>query len=216
VSSHLRVGACALIAAGALALPAGANAADIQTAVQAVRVHTDRADAALDRAVSLFAKDSDRAARKAFATSRKEMGRATAAATEARSQADTPSETTQAAQAQARLGAELGENIEKFAAALVPADGADENKIAAAVRADTEGHERAIAILTALMGQVPDQAKPGIARAIAGLSQDSEDEIKALGEALASKHVSSANKRRVTEAVSGCPFAGALFGPPSA
>ncbi len=201
MSSHLRIGACALIATGALALPAGANAADIQTAVQAVQAHTDRADTALDRAVSLFDKNSDRAARKAFATSRREMGLAKAAAAKARRQADTPSENTQAALAQVLVGAELGENIEKLAAALLPADGTDENKIAAAARADTQGREKAIAILTALMGQVPDQAKFGIARAIAALSQDRDDETQATGEALVSKDVSSANKRRVAGAV---------------
>ena len=116
-------------------------------------------------------------------------------------QADTPTRNTQAALAQAIVGAELGENIEKLAAALLPADGSDENKIAAAARADTQGREKAIAILTALMGQVPDQAKFGIARAIAALSQDRDDETQATGKALVSKHVSSANKRRVAEAV---------------
>jgi len=201
VSSHLRIGACALIATGALALPAGANAADIQTAVSAVQAHTDRADAGLDRAVALFGNNSDRAARKAFATSRKEMGLAKAAAAKARRQADTPAENTQAAVAQALLGAELGENIEKLAAALLPADGADENKIAAAARADTQGREKAIAILTALMGQVPDQAKFGIARAIAALSQDRDDETEATAKALVSKNVSAINKRRMVLAI---------------
>ena len=201
MSSHLRIGACALIASGALALPATAGAADIQTAVSAVSAHTDRADAALDRAVKLFGKSNDRAARIAFAKSRKQMGLAKAAAAKARRQADTPAENTQAALAQALVGAELGENIEKLAAALLPADGRDENKIAAAARADTQGREKAIAILTALMGQVPDQAKAGIARAIAALSQDRDDETQATAKALVSKRVSSANKRRMTQAI---------------
>ncbi len=201
MSSHLRIGACALIATGALALPAGANAADIQTAVSAVSAHTDRADAALDRAVSLFATNSDRKARKAFATSRKEMGLATAAAAKARRQAGTPVENAQAALAQALVGAELGENVEKLIRALRPADGTDENKIAAAARADTQGREKAIAILTALMGQVPDQAKFGVARAIAALSQDRDDETQAAAKALVSKQVASANKRGVADAV---------------
>ena len=201
MSSHLRIGACALIATGALALPAGAGAADIQTAVQAVSAHTDRADTALDRAVKQFGKNKDRSARIAFAKSRKEMGLAKAAAAKARRQANSPSENTQAALAQAIVGAELGENIEKLAAALLPADGRDENKIAAAARADTQGREKAIAILTALMGQVPDEAKFGIARAIAALSQDRDDETQATAKALVSKHVSSANKRRVAQAV---------------
>ncbi len=201
MSSHLRIGACALLATGALTLPAGANAADIQTAVSAVQAHTDRADAALDRAVKLFGKNNDRAARIAFANSRKELGLAKAAAAKARRQADTRSENAQAALAQALVGAQLGENIEKLAAALLPADGTDENKIAAAARADTQGREKAIAILTVLMGQVPEQAKLGIARAIAALSQDRDDETQAIGKALVSKHVSSANKRRVAAAV---------------
>jgi hypothetical protein len=201
VSSHLRIGACALIATGALALPAGANAADIQAAVSAVQAHTDRADAALDRAVSLFERNSDRAARKAFAQSRKQIGLAKAAAAKARRQAGTPAENTQAALAQAIVGAELGENIEKLAAALLPADGADENKIAAAARADTQGREKAIAILTALMGQVPEQARFGIAKAIAALSQDRDDETEATAKALVSKHVSSTNKRRMVQAI---------------
>ena len=201
MSSHLRIGACALIAAGALALPAGANAADIQTAVKAVQAHTDRADAALDRAVSQFGNNNDRAARIAFAKSRKEMGLAKAAAAKARRQATTPTQNTQAALAQAIVGDELGENIEKLAAALLPAAGTDENKIAAAARADTQGREKAIAILTVLMGQVPEQAKFGIARAIAALSQDRDDETQATAKALVSKHVSSTNKRRIAQTI---------------
>ena len=201
MSSHLRIGACALIASGALALPAGANAASIDTAVKAVQSHTDRADAALDRAVRLFKKNSDRNARVAYAKSRKQMGLAKAAAAKARRQADTPAEHTQAALAQAIVAAELGENIEKLAAALLPADGRDENKIAAAARADTKGREKAIAILTVLMGQVPEQAKLGIAKAIAALSQDRDDETQAAAKALVSKRVSSTNKRRMAQTI---------------
>jgi len=93
-----------LIAIGALALSAGANAADIQTAVSAVQAHTDRADAALDRAVALFETNSDRKARVAFAKSRKEMGLAKAAAAKARRQVDTPAENTQAALRRRSLG----------------------------------------------------------------------------------------------------------------
>lgn len=201
MSSHLRIGACALIATGALALPAGANAADIQTAVSAVQAHTDRADAALDRAVSLFGKNSDRAARVAFATSRKQIGLARAAAAKARRQADTPDEHAQAALAQALVGEQLGENIEQLLAALRPADGSDENAIAAAAKADTKGREKAVAVLTVLLGQVPEQARIGIAKAIAALSQDRDDETQAAARALVSKHVSSTNKRRVAQAI---------------
>ncbi|HVF78806.1 MAG TPA: hypothetical protein VNA28_10950 [Solirubrobacteraceae bacterium] len=197
MSSHLRIGACALIATGALALPAGANAADIQTAVSAVTAHTDRADSALDRAVAQFKGGSDRAARKAYATSRKEMGLAKAALGEARRQAVTPDEHAAAAAATAVLGTEQGQNIEKLAAALIPADGADENAIAAAARADTKGREKAIAILTALLAKIPEQAKPGILKAITALSLDRADETNVQVKALVSPKVSNTNKRRV-------------------
>lgn len=201
MSSHFRIGACALVAAGALALPAAAGAADIQTAVSAVQAHTDRADAALTRAVSLFGKNSDRAARTAFAKSRKEMGLAKAAAAKARRAAHTPDEHAAAAAAQALLGSQDGKNIERLARALVSSDGTDENKIASAARADTKGREKAIAILTALLGQVPDKAKTGIAKAIAALSQDRADETKVEADALVSTKVSEPNKRRVAAAI---------------
>lgn len=197
MSSHLRIGACSLIACGALALPASANAADIQTAVSAVSAHTDRADAALDRAVALFNKNSDRKARVAYAKSRKEMGLATAAAAKARRQADTPDEHAAAGLATAMLAKEQGQNIEKLVAALIPADGADENAIAAAARADTKGREKALAILTALLGKVPEQAKTGILKAIAALSLDRADETNVQVKALVSPKVSNTNKRRV-------------------
>ena len=201
MSSHLRIGACSLIACGALALPAGANAADIQTAVKAVQAHTDRADSALDRAVALFERNSDRAARVAYAKSRKQMGLATAAAARARRQADTPNEHAAAALAQAILASEQGQNIEKLTGALIPADGADENKIAAAARADMKGRDKAIAVLTALLSKVPEQAKPGILKAIAALSLDRADETTVAAKAVVSSKVSKTNKRRMARVI---------------
>ena len=52
------------------------------------------------------------------------------------------------------LASEQGQNMEKLARAVISADGSDENKIASAARADTTGREKAIAILTVLLGQV--------------------------------------------------------------
>lgn len=200
MSSHLRIGACTLIAAGALALPAAAGAADIQTAVSAVQAHTHSADTALTRAVSLFGKNSDRSARIAFATSRKEMGLAKAAA-KVCDQADTPDEFANAAVAEALLGAQDAKNITKLAASLASADGTDENKIASAARADTTGREEAISTLTALLAMVPDQARVGIAKAIAALSQDRDQETTVEADALVSATVADPNKRRLAAAI---------------
>ena len=170
----------------------------ISAAVEHVRAHTDRADAALDRAVALFTKNSDRKARVAYAKSRKEMGLAKADAAKARSQADTPREHSQAARAQQLLAAQQDENIETLTKALRPAGGRDESKIAAAARADTKGREKAMGILTQLLAQVPEQARTGIAKAIAKLSVNRDDEVTVMSKALSSRGgVSKASKRRV-------------------
>ncbi len=173
----------------------------ISTAVEHVRAHTDRADAALDRAVALYGKNSDRKARVAYAKSRKEMGLAKADAAKARRLADTPREHVQAARAQQLLAAQQDENIEMLSKALRPADGRDESKIAASARADTKAREKAIAILTELLAQVPEQARTGIATAIAKLSVNRDDEVTVMAKALASSDVSKTNKRRVASTI---------------
>jgi len=133
----------------------------------------------------------------AYAKSRKEMRLAKAEVARARRQADTPREHVQAARAQALLAAQQDENIETLVKALRPADGRDESKIAAAARADTKGREKAIAILTQLLAQVPEQARTGIAKAIANLSTDRVGEVSAMSTALRSSHVTKTNKLRV-------------------
>jgi hypothetical protein len=201
LSSSVRFGAVALAASAALALPGAASAADVNTAVVAVTAHTERADAALDRAVSNFAKGRDAQGRRAFAKSRKEMGLATAAAAKALREAETPEERRQAARALASLAAERDENVEKLVSSLREADGRTENQIAAAARSDTRGREKAIAVLTALLGQVPEQGKEGITRAIASLSTERDDEVLVEAKALSSRQVSRASKRSVAGAV---------------
>lgn len=194
--SPLRIGACAVIATGALAVPTTASA-DVSSAVKEVSAHTDRADAGLDRAVSLFARNSDRAARVAYAESRREMAGARAQAAKARRLADNANERARAARAQRVLAVQQDANVETLTLALRVADGRDESRIAAAARTDAQGREKALAVLTQLLVQVPEQGRTGIAKAIAALSQDRVDEVEAMSTALRSNKVSSANKRRV-------------------
>lgn len=191
----------ASLALGALGLPAAAGAADINTAVQAVKAHTSHADAALDRAVSLFERNHDHAARRAYAKSRKQMGLAKAAAVKARHQADSPSEYKRAARAEALLADQLDENIEPLVGVLPEAPKRDESKIASAARSDTKGREKAMAVLTALLAKVPEQARTGIANAIASLSLGRDDEVRTDAKALVSSHVTKTNKQRVVSAL---------------
>ena len=58
--------------------------------------------------------------------------------------------------------------------------------VARAAASDLRGRELALAVLTALMDRVPEQARPAIARAIAALSSDGQDEVAALAGALES------------------------------
>jgi len=54
-----------------------------------------------------------------------------------------------------------------------------------------------MAVLTVLLDKVPEQARTGIAKAIASLSVGRDVEMRADAEALVSSHVSSTNKQRV-------------------
>lgn len=85
--------AVAGIAALALTFPSAA-VGHIDTAVSSVRAHTDRADSALDRAVSLFEANRNHRAREALTTSRRQIGKARREATQLRRQADRRGERT--------------------------------------------------------------------------------------------------------------------------
>jgi hypothetical protein len=191
----------ALAAALALALPGSAAAADIDTAVSAVQARTAKADRALDRAVKLFRRGRDASGSRALNVSRKHMGVASRTATRARLQADTGAERSQAARALALVAREQDENVEKLARLLRPADGRVENKVALAALSDTRGREKAIAVLTAVAGQVPDEAQFGIAQAVSALSQGRDDEVRVEAKVLIGKGVSRRNKGRLARAV---------------
>ena len=198
-----------VLAALALAAPGSALADTprsgsdgIAIAVSHVSAHTDRADAALERALRMYSKSNDRAARVAYAKSRREIGHAKRDAAKMRRDARTPHAHLRAAKAQALVAEQQAENVEDLAKALRPASGRDESKIAAAARGDAKGREKAVAILTELLAKVPSQAVPGLTIAIGKISQGSEDEVGALSTALRSSHVSNANKRRAVSVLS--------------
>ncbi len=62
------------------------------------------------------------------------------------------------------------ERIEKLTAALDDARTRSERKVAAAALADTRAREHALDVLTAVLGEVPEQARHVIARVVASLS----------------------------------------------
>lgn len=189
------------LAALALVFPTGA-AAHIDTAVSSVQAHTDKADSALHRAVSLFDANRDRRAQNALTRSRRQVGKANREAAKLRRQADRRREHAQAQRALRIVASQRDSNIETLLGALDEASGKVENKVAKAALTDTRGRDKAIAVLQALLDEpLPAQAEDGIMKAMASLAQDRGGELEAAGEALASDEVSPKSKRKVVRAV---------------
>lgn len=193
--THSMIGAAAVIAA--LALPAAAGASG-----GSVRVHTDRAEAALDRAVTLLERGADRRAAAKLRRSRSELGRAASKAAKLSRTADSPSELRRAASAQALVGERRDENVEVLVGALGVADGRVERRIANAALQDTRGREKAIAVIAAILQEgVPAPAAERLSTALARLSGDRSEEVETEAEALAGDDVSAAGKRTLARAV---------------
>jgi hypothetical protein len=190
-----------LVATAVLAVPGVASANGLDTAVGAVQKHTDKADAALDRAVSAFERNRDRRGTAQFDRSRKQMGLAIAAAAKLLRNAESAEERAAAARALALVARQRDENVEELVGVLSRTDGRAERRVATAARADTRGREKAIGVLSELAAQLPPQAANGIATAIAALGTDRPGEVRLEARALSSKKVGAKSKRRVADAV---------------
>jgi len=191
-----------LVVAAAFAAPATAHAASIETALKSVKTHTDRADAALDRAVALFERQVDRRATAQLALSRKELGLATAGAAKLRRTADSGSERAAAARAQALVAGQRDADVEQLVEVLDEAQGRAERRVAAAALADTRGREKAIAVISSLLADgVPAKAAGGLARALGALATDRGGEIVAEAEVLAGDDVAARAKGTVAKTV---------------
>jgi hypothetical protein len=198
VRAFLKTGG--LLVAGALAFPAAA-AAHIDVAVSSVRAHTDHADAALERAVALYEQNAQQRATRSLNRSRSQLGKATAEAAKLLRSADTPAERVAAARALRLVASQRHENIEQLVGVLPEATSSVENTIARAALTDTRGRDNALAILQALLGQVPADAVQGINRAIAALSTDRSAEVRVEARALTSARVSARAKRTVARSL---------------
>jgi len=184
-AKHLAVSAAA---AALLALPALA-AASPQSALDQVKLHTDRAQSALTQAQTLFAQGKDAQAAQSFGRSRSELGTAASEAAKLVHTASTPAERVAAAKALRLVATQRAKDVPTLASLTVPAEGSVENAIAQAALADTKGRDAAISILNTIAGRVPSQAQAGIAHAIAALSIDRSDEVAAASQALAGNEV---------------------------
>ncbi|UTI64370.1 hypothetical protein NBH00_23910 [Paraconexibacter antarcticus] len=188
-------------AAAALAVPAAASAADVQTGVDAATSHTAKADSALTHALTLFKGGDVTRGTAAFTASRKEMGLARSAAAQARHAARTAADRALAADAQADVAGQQDTNIVKLATLLPRTHGTVQNQVAQAALADTKGRDKALAVLAAVALTAPAQAQSGLAHAVQALSTDRSSEITADAKALVSDAVTPSNKQTLAAAV---------------
>ena len=83
--------------------------------------------------------------------------------------------------------------------------------MATAISQNVNGREKALSTLTSLLAKLPAQAQAGIARAIAAISGDSQDEVLDIAAALKSGQVADAAQAALTTALtvaSGAMFTG--------
>lgn len=194
------VGVSAAVAAAVALAPATAGADPISASEQ-VALHTDRADAALARAVELFEANHDRRGSRALAVDRREIGRATAAAAKLLRSADSAADRRAAAKALRLVATTRDDAVESLVAVVDEASGHADNAIAQAALSDTRGREKALAVLAALTDQLPEQAQAGVAKAIAELSTERAPEARAEAEAIASRGVSARAKHTLAKAL---------------
>lgn len=193
---------CALACAAILAVPAGASAAGFSDSLDYVQAHTAKADRALDRAAKLLARDRDAEASRSFATSRRELARAKRRAALLDRRADSSRERAIAAEANEVVADEQDENVTQLAGMLDEARGRVENRIAQAALSDARGRDKAIAVISAILGEgVSGDAAEGLTRALSSLAQGRDEEVEELAETLAGDGVSSRNQRRLARAV---------------
>lgn len=167
--------AAAAAAIASLAIPATASAHQA-TSPETVVKHARSADQALDKVASLVARNQDAAAAVALARNRRETRNASREAGRLAKRRGNPG--LRRAAVTARTMAKLHDhNAEVLAGIVDEAGAALALDIARAVDSDLRGRENALSVLTRLMGRVPAEAREGIARTLAALSRDSDDEV---------------------------------------
>ncbi len=171
---------------GAMAVAPAAASAHPSPSPQSVAKHVRNADQALTMVESLVGQNEDAQAAVQFARNRVQMRAAARETRRLQRRSASGAGARRAARATRLLARQSNSNAETFAEIVDEVSGELQLDVARAAAADLGARERALEILTALMDRVPEQARPAIARAIAALSSDGQDEVAALAAALES------------------------------
>lgn len=171
---------------GAMAMAPAAASAHPAPSPQSVAKHVRNADQALTMVESLVSQNKDAQAAVQFARNRSQMRAAARETRRLQRRSASGVGARRAAVATRLLARQSNSNAETYAEIVDEVSGELQLDVARAAASDLRARELALAVLTALMDRVPEQARPAIARAIAALSSDGQDEVAALAAALES------------------------------
>lgn len=193
----------ALAATAVLAVPAAASAHE-KSSTQSVRAHIRNADQALTMVADLVKDNKDAAAAIQMVKNRRQTQAATREAARTRGR-------SARASALRMVAKQRDENVETYAALVDEVGGDLQGDMAVAISSNVNGREKALSTLTGLIPTLPAQAQAGIAKAIAAISGDSQNEVVDIVAAMQSDHVSDAAQsalRTALTAASGAMFSG--------
>ena len=175
------------LAAGALmvalvAVPATAEAKPVSSKV---RVEVKAGDKSLDRVVSLVGRNRDGAAAKELRKYRRHLRSADRQVRRLRGLADDSAAGAKTYTGAVKMvGLLSNECADALSAVVDEAGGAPQVGIANAINACLIARERLVEALTQVLDVVPEELKPYVAKVIAMLSSDGEDEVAGITDAL--------------------------------
>ncbi len=173
------------LAAGALmatlvAVPATAEAKPVSK----VRTQVVAADKSLDRVVSLASRNRDAAAARELRRYRRHLRSAEGQIPRLRGSTGSVAGATAYARSVRMVGSVANECADSLSQIVAEVGGDPQVAIAKAIKACIVTRERVIEVLTQMIDQVPVEARPYLAKVIALLSSDGQDEVQAITGAL--------------------------------
>lgn len=191
----------ALAATAVLAVPAAASAHE-KSSTQSVRAHIRNADQALTMVADLVKDNKDAATAIQMVQNRRQTQAATREAGRVRGR-------SARAAAMRLVAQQRDDNVESYAALVDEVAGDTQVDMANAIASNVNGREKALSTLTALLPMLPAQAQAGIAKAIAAISGNGQDEVVDIVTALNSGQVSDAAQPALSTALTAA--SGAMF-----
>ena len=172
LSSRLAAGA---LVASLAAVPAAAEAKP--ATASKVRAEVRAADKSLDRVVSLVRRNRDSAASKQLSKYRRQLRSADRQLKKLRPSATGVTGAKSYGSAARSVGVISNECVDSLTGIVDEAAGNPQEAIARAITSCLAARERVLDTLTALIDQVPVEARPYLAKVIAMLSSDGRDEV---------------------------------------